>query len=279
MNLIGTLLAAYWWMIPIVIVGAYLKTPSGKGFIGEQIVNLSAILMLDRSAYHLISNVTLPTAAGTTQIDHIIVSTFGVFVIETKNYTGWIFGRANQRMWTQKIYRRSQQFQNPLHQNYGHVRTLQDLLGLETGVIHSLIVFVGNSTFKTEMPENVTTTGGYIRFIKSRTKPLLSPEQVAEIVERIGSGRLKASLKTSREHVQHVRSIVAAKTTRDAAPGAALAAPIADVKRPCPKCGAALVLLTIKTGAKAGTQFWGCGTFPSCRFMQTIEADTALAAE
>jgi restriction system protein len=279
LNIIGTLLAAYWWMIPIVIVGAYLKTPSGKGFIGELIVNLSAKLMLDRSAYHLIRNVTLPTAAGTTQIDHIIVSTFGVFVIETKNYTGWIFGRANQRMWTQKIYKRSQQFQNPLHQNYGHVRTLQDLLGLESGVIHSLIVFVGDSTFKTEMPENVTTTGGYIRFIKSRKQRLLSPEQVAEIVQRIGSGRLKASLKTSKEHVQHVKRIVAAKTTPGAAPGATLAAPIAGTKRPCPKCGAALALLTMKTGANAGTRFWGCGTFPSCRFMQTIAVDTALAAE
>jgi restriction system protein len=66
-HILGTLLVAYWWWIPLVIATLYLKSPSGKGFLGEMIVNVSAKLMLDRSQYHLIKNVTLPAADGTTQ--------------------------------------------------------------------------------------------------------------------------------------------------------------------------------------------------------------------
>lgn len=62
--------------------------PWFKGMLGEFVINVSAKLFLDKKQYHLIKNVTLPTEDGTTQIDHIIVSKFGVFVVETKNMTG-----------------------------------------------------------------------------------------------------------------------------------------------------------------------------------------------
>ncbi len=200
-----------WYIIPLIVLANVLKSPWSKGWMGECLVNISARLFLDKNTYHLIRNVTLPTEDGTTQIDHIIVSPFGVFVVETKNMKGWIFGSAHQRHWTQKIYKYSQKFQNPLHQNYKHVKTLQALLGLSDAQIHSVVVFVGDATFKTEMPANVTRGGGYLRFIKGHTEQALSAEQVREVVETIASGRLKASLKTHRAHVKHVREITARK--------------------------------------------------------------------
>jgi len=87
-----------------------IKTAWLKGVVGEFIVNIMAKFMLDKSEYHLIKNVTLPTADGTTQIDHIIVSKFGVFVVEMKNMKGWIFGSKNQKQWTQKIFKYSGKF-------------------------------------------------------------------------------------------------------------------------------------------------------------------------
>ncbi|MDZ7854092.1 MAG: nuclease-related domain-containing protein [Halomonas sp.] len=75
--------------------------------------------------YKPIHNVTLPTPDGSTQIDHIFVSRFGIFVVETKNMKGWIFGDKDQAQWTQKIYRKSFRFQNPLRQNYKHVKSLE----------------------------------------------------------------------------------------------------------------------------------------------------------
>ena len=224
-QLIFQVISQVWWLLPILIIVGLLKTPFMKGVIGEFIVNLSAKLFLDKEQYHLIKNVTLPTEDGSTQIDHVIVSRYGVFVVETKNMKGWIFGSPKQKTWTQKIYKYSSKFQNPLHQNYKHVKTLESLLELNDEQIHSVIVFVGDSTFKTEMPENVTYGGGYIRYIKSKKQPVLTELEVKEITRQIETGRLTPSFKTNRDHVNHVRSIVAEKQN----------------SKDCPKCGASMV--------------------------------------
>ncbi|NWO04143.1 MAG: NERD domain-containing protein [Alteromonadaceae bacterium] len=204
---------ALWYLIPLFFIGGVLKSPWFKGKFGEFLVNLSARLFLDKSRYHLIKNVTLPTDDGTTQIDHVLVSEFGVFVVETKNMKGWIFGSPHQRYWTQKIYRSSRKFQNPLHQNYKHVKTLQTLLGLSDHQMHSVVVFVGDSTFKTPMPENVTRGFGYVRYIKSKKDRVLSAKEVAAALKKVASGRLKASFATDRAHNRHVRGLVAESKT------------------------------------------------------------------
>ncbi len=89
---------------------------------GEAFVNSAIKRKLDKTKYHLIKDVTLPTVDGTTQVDHIIVSKFCIFVIETKNMKGWIFGGERQKTWTQSIYKNKNKFQNPLHQNYKHIK-------------------------------------------------------------------------------------------------------------------------------------------------------------
>ena len=91
-----------WYLIPLFILVTLAKSAWFKGVLGEFIVNLSAKLFLDKEQYHLIKNVTLSTEDGSTQIDHIIVSKYGVFVVETKNMKGWIFGSPNQKTWDTK---------------------------------------------------------------------------------------------------------------------------------------------------------------------------------
>lgn len=248
--ILGQVFHSLWYLVPLLLVAAVVKSPWFKGAMGEAIVNISAKFFLDRDTYHLIKNVTLPIDDGTTQIDHIVVSKFGIFVIETKNMKGWIFGDAKQKMWTQKIYKHTTKFQNPLFQNYKHTKALEALLDLDSSVIHSVIVFVGDSIFKTPMPNNVTQAGGYIRYIKSMNQAVLDTSQVADATERIRSGRKPASFKTSREHVKHVKSIVPEKASENE----------------CPKCGSALTLRTVKSGVNAGSQFKGCTKFPACRY-------------
>ncbi len=194
-------------LIPLAILIGILKSPWFKGLTGEFIVNVLAKLMLNKNEYHIIKNITLPVENGTTQIDHIIVSVYGVFVIETKNIKGWIFGKPQDETWTSNLFKRSNKFQNPLRQNYKHVKNLQQVLNLKDDQIHSLVVFVGDSTFKTPMPENVTHGSGYIRYIKSKTQRVLSSQQVTEIISNIENGRLKPSFKTHQEHVAHVQKI------------------------------------------------------------------------
>jgi len=247
--ILSPLLGMLWYLIPIAIVITLLKSSWFKGVLGEFIVNVLAKMMLDKNEYHLIKNVTLPTSDGTTQIDHLIISKYGVFVIETKNMKGWIFGSSNQKVWTQKIFKHSSKFQNPLHQNYKHVKTLEALLNLNENQIHSLVVFIGDATFKTEMPENVTYGGGYIRFIKSRKVSVLSDIQVNKVIQQIEDGRLARSFKTNREHVKHVKNIVAKKKNETC----------------CPKCGSSMVMRETKKGENKGKKFWGCSNFPKCR--------------
>ena len=247
-SIINQFIGATWYFILIIILIIIIKSSWFKGITGEFMVNILARMFLDKHVYYLIKNVTLPTENGTTQIDHIIVSKYGVFVVETKNMKGWIFGDPNQKTWTQKIYKHTTTFQNPLHQNYKHVKTLEFLLGLNDQQVHSLVVFVGDSTFKTEMPENVTYGRGYVRFIKSKRQSVLSEADVDAILSKISAGMLTRSFKTNREHAKHVNQIVSEKKK----------------DRTCPKCGSPMVLREAKNGQNAGKQFWGCSRFPQC---------------
>jgi restriction system protein len=164
-QMFSQIISTYYWVIPVLFLSAFLKSSFMKGVLGELQVNLAARFFLDKHIYKLFKNVTLPTEDGTTQIDHVIVSRYGVFVIETKNMKGWIFGGPH-KTWTQKIYRHTSKFQNPLHQNYKHTQTLLAALELDPDKVFSVVVFVGDSAFKTAMPDNVVYAGGYIRFIK-----------------------------------------------------------------------------------------------------------------
>ena len=248
------MISAAWYLIPIFIFAILIKSAWFKGVLGEWQVNLLIKFFLDKNQYHLIKNVTLPTfmdgkEQGTTQIDHIIVSKYGIFVVESKNMKGWIFGSENQKQWTQQIFKHKSKFQNPLHQNYKHVKTLESCLRIKSDTLFSVIIFIGDSTFKTKMPENVRFARGGINYIKSKTDIVFNNEDVASIVEKIESGSLERSFKTNRQHVKHVKEIVKEKS---------------DVKS-CSKCGAEMVLRKANTGKNAGNEFWGCSAFSRCR--------------
>jgi hypothetical protein len=193
----------------------FLKSSWFKGFAGEMLVHISAKIHLNREKYHILRNVTLPTADGTTRIDHIIVSEYGVFVIETKNMKGWIFGGAHQKTWTQKIFKYMNEFQNPLHQNCKHVETLKSILELNDQQIFSIVVFVGSSTFKTEMPDNVINRPELIRYIKSKDQQVILSTDVQMILSKIESERLVPSRETTMAHIDHIEQIVEKKQNSD----------------------------------------------------------------
>ncbi|RYD85706.1 MAG: NERD domain-containing protein, partial [Verrucomicrobiaceae bacterium] len=97
-------LAAIAAIAVFLVVVWILQSPWFKGTLGEVRVRRSLRSLLDEHEYRLFNDLTLPTRDGTTQIDHVIVSRFGVFVIETKNMKGWIFGGTGQAQWTQVVY-------------------------------------------------------------------------------------------------------------------------------------------------------------------------------
>ena len=201
--IVKTAFSTMWWVIPFLLLAPFLKSSRFKGAMGEAQVKLAAKLRLPADTYHAIHNVTLPTADGSTQIDHIFVSRYGVFVVETKNMKGRIFGSKDQAQWTQKLYKNSYKFQNPLRQNYKHIKTLEEILSVSEDNMHSIITFTGDAQFKTPMPKNVTRNSGFITHIKSFKTEVFSEAQVQELIAKILSTRLAPSIKTSREHVRN----------------------------------------------------------------------------
>ena len=188
------------WYIPLILVLlASLKIPSLKGWLCLCIVNLFACLLLDKTRYHPVTNIILPSENGTTQVDHIILSVYGVFVVESNKMKGLIYGSPDQMTWIQKKYRHTNNFENPLLQNYRHAKTLQSILGLKDNQIHSVVVFPGNSIFKTVMPENVTRGPGFIRFIKSKKQQVLSDTEVMEIKLKLVEIKLDRYYETNKK--------------------------------------------------------------------------------
>lgn len=250
---ISPILRAVWWLVPIVLIVGVLGSAWFKGATGEALVRFSAHLRLPSEIYRPIHNVTLQTPDGTTQIDHIVVSRFGVFVLETKHMKGWIFGNAYDAQWTQTIFRRPFKFQNPLRQNYKHLQALIAALDVPEDVVHSVVVFSGECTFKSPMPANVVRGGAYIDFIKSFRQQVIPDAQVEVILARLQAKRLPPSFATHRQHLKNLR------TRGD---------PTAE--RNCPRCGSRMVLRTAKQGRNAGRQFCGCSSFPKCKAVQDV---------
>ena len=204
-SLLVSMLKPLLWFLPLLVIVALLKSPSFKGMMGERSVRNLIGRRLDLTIYREFHDLTVPTEDGTTQIDHVYVSPFGILVIETKNMSGWIFGGKNQAQWTQTIYRNRNKFQNPLRQNYRHIKALEALLGLPANAFKSIVVFTGDCTFKTEMPDEVCTNSNLIEHIHSIDKRILSDEQISEICSRLDSVRLEPTRQTRREHIDHLK--------------------------------------------------------------------------
>jgi len=153
--------------------------------------------------YHLMNHITLQLKNGTTQIDHILVSRFGVFVIETKDYKGWIFANAKDAKWTKVLFRLKFRFQNPILQNSRHVSAVHDLLDfLPPGAIKSVVVFTGKAEFKTEVPHGVFYVSGVTDYLREQTLEVMSLNRVQFCVGRLETARLAISGKTDVDHAQ-----------------------------------------------------------------------------
>jgi len=156
--------------------------------------------------YHLLNHVTLRLKDETTQIDHVLVSRFGIFVIETKDYNGWIFAGADDRFWTQVFYRIKFRFQNPIRQNYRHVRAIQELLDfLPADVIRPAVVFTGDAEFRTAIPNGVFTLEEFLTYVEDQTAEVMSINRVQFCVGRLETVRLSISMATDVEHVEGLR--------------------------------------------------------------------------
>ena len=205
---IGNLSGIFWiflLVIPLLFLKAFLQNPKVKGRIGERAVRSVIGKDLDEETYIEFHDLIIPSRSGTTQIDHIYVSVFGIFVIETKNYTGWIFGSEKQSKWTQVVYKQKHYFQNPLRQNYAHIKALSELLQLPEEKFHSMVVFLGDCELKTQMPPNVCRIRQAASYIRRFQTTLLLPQEIEAAIAVLSSNEYQADGEKLRAHTERLK--------------------------------------------------------------------------
>jgi len=235
--------------ILILAISAYLKSPKVRGARGESKVSRRLGLFLPSGSYEIFDDVTLPTARSTTQIDHIVISPFGVFVIETKNYSGWIFGSAKSKQWTQVLYKKKYRLLNPLWQNAHHVKAVRKFLALPDRYIFSVVVFVGNAKIKTmrELPSNVVYLRQLRSYVRSKGERILSAREVESATMKLANHQAGV---TPEERAPHHSDV--------------------NDEPECPQCSARMVKRTATKGKYSGRKFWGCSKYPNCRGIRNM---------
>lgn len=225
---------------------------------GERAVS-SYLADLECEDYQVFNDLLLRDGNYTTQIDHIILSCYGVFVIETKNVHGKVYGSDNAEFWKQYLpdwgYKRygttqEHQLRNPLWQNAGHIKSLRRLVFDNDIPIHGVVVFPYETdlyvTATAEQP--VLKMRQVVPYIKQYRGKVLSAEQVGFYRRRL----LEVISTTESDRMRHLDNVYRNKERWNAA--------VASGK--CPRCGGNLVLRSGKYG-----QFYGCSNYPRCNYI------------
>lgn len=241
------------YLFVLLLIAAFIvQHPKFKGYVGEGRVSyFLKSLDLDEN-YIVLHDILLPAKDGkTTQIDHLILSVYGIFVIETKNYKGWIFGDERKKYWTQVIYKKKAKFFSPLYQNYGHIKTLEQLIGCQPFI--SIIAFHPKATLKniqvTQERMYVTYDRRILRIIEEYKKPVISHEELVRI-ENMILKNMMTDKHVKKEHIKTIRAELNKKASL-------------VKEKICPTCGGKLVTRKGRYGS-----FLGCSNFPSCRFVE-----------
>ena len=230
---------------------------SAVGNAGENAV--SSVLKSLPPEYIVLNNIIIPDQVTdsskryTTQIDHVVVSPYGIFVIETKNFSGWIFGEEKSQQWAQTFKEKEGKlFYNPIKQNWGHIFALSEHLRINVRMFKPVVVFSNNCKLDVETTIPVVYVSDLKNLILSYTQEIISEGKVDAIFNRLSSLCLNGEEMENR-HVQSIRERLAEKE-------------IALQQGRCPRCGGRIKLRKGRYGA-----FYGCSNYPKCRFTSDVK--------
>jgi hypothetical protein len=250
MEVIVDILIKFWYLWALVIAVGILEVfmPRIKGFFGEKSVSFF-LSRLDETKYMVINDLMLKVGSKTTQIDHVVVSNYGVFVIETKNYKGWIIGNEFDEYWKQVIYKSKKNMYNPIRQNYGHIQALKEIIRDFPEVNYiPIVVFTTKADLKVKSKTDVIYTINLLKTIKKYDKQTLRDSIKKQIYSKLIS--LSIDGKENRKaHVAQIQNRLIDNNNKINN----------DI---CPRCGGKLFLRKSKYG-----QFKGCSNYPKCRFI------------
>lgn len=240
-------------------------SPERRGIEGEREVH--DILSQLPDDYHIMDDVILKKGQGTTQIDHIVVSKYGIFAIETKNYRGDIYGNDARQQWTQIIktdvtymrkwyktytYITKNRFYNPVKQSWGHINGIKmNLSGCPYVPIVPIVVFTGGANLaNVQSSVAVVDEADLLYAIQKYHQTYLSESQVEQVIECLSRKDISGVV----EDKTHIKNVQKAKDKYYQKIASGI----------CPECGGRLVPRNGRYGF-----FYGCSNYPRCRFKYT----------
>lgn len=252
-----------------------------KGRMGEY----STYCLLDKLEGYkkFLFNCYIPKEDGsTTEVDVIMIHETGIYVIESKNYNGWIFGREDAYEWTQTLpgrYKTAKKihFYNPMKQNSTHIRWLKRyLIDIYRSKFFSYIVFGPNCELKSinqTTDEHRVVNRIYllkdIRMIMVKNDVVLTNEEIDRIFERLYP-LTKVDESVKKKHIEDIHKTMYKNEQENSVQSYEMNK--VD-KLICPRCGGELVLRIAKNGKYAGNRFYGCSRYPRCRFIVDIKTE------
>lgn len=210
------------------------------GWFGEHWTR-QALNKLPKDEYQIINNVLIKTNGSTHQIDHVIVSPYGIFSVETKQYNGFITGSKYDKKWVRHAGKNKYYYTNPIMQNYGHVKALSQLLNISESKIYNIVCIPSRANLKIKHDGELVRYDTIVNKILSYKKIVIN--NVEEIVETINKNNITDRI-IKKEHVKNIRENIIDK----------------DIEK-CPKCGGNLIERNGKYG-----KFIGCSNYPKCRY-------------
>lgn len=248
---------------------AYRKLRGDKGLLGEYCIY--TYLKPLKGHKRFLFNCYLPKEDGeTTEVDVILLHESGIYVFESKNYSGWIFGTESKPYWTQTLPKkrgRSQKssFLNPIIQNKVHLKWLHTFLHEDTLHFYSFIVFSDRCTLKeinlTSDEHRVVNRYNLLAEVTRISQEMgaqLSVDKIDDLYEKLYPlTQADAALKAT--HIENIQKKYSASPSVDKG------------EKRCPRCGGKLVLRTASHGSRAGKPFWGCSNYPKCKYVQNME--------
>lgn len=272
---------------------SYLGTILNKGRYGEYLT-YRELRKYESTGGKFLFNCYLPKDNGeTTEADVILINSHGVFVFESKNYSGWIFGNERSKTWTQTLPQgkgksRKEYFFNPIMQNKLHIKWVKALIG-ENITIHSIIVFSERCTLK-----KVEYTSPNIYVVKRNAIANLIDEICSNqpcLLDETQINNIYITLYPYTQVDQNIREKHVTDIKEKANTSTVMNKPFnnpqdditpikiykhtnghtaAPVNKICPLCNSPLVLRTAKKGIHAGEKFYGCSKFPKCHYRENL---------
>ncbi len=232
------------WIVIILGIFCAIFYKKVRGFMGEFWTKLE-LNKLPKDKYIVLNDIMIKKNNGTSQIDHIVISKFGIFVIEMKNYYGLITGDEYKDKWTQHLGKNKFYFKNPIHQNYGHIKSLEQLLNLDNSKFISIICISNQAELKVKA-KNVIQLDNINQLIKSYKEEILDIDLI-EIKNNIESNNI-IDKEVRKNHVKDIKHSIKSNQEK-------------EDNMICPKCGGKLVERNGKYG-----KFIGCSNYPNCKY-------------